>query len=452
MTRGGSAARASKALQAWTELNERQQGTLAVIHELDQLIQTARGKAAARGEYDRRPASLWRRIDFAHDPSLRKLVGWTEMQTRLETRGWDSQGNGSTLAALAARGLITRDSRPTSLGVMLTLTLTTAGRAAARAGTSTMPERVTKPSLTSRSFEVLAMLWDAGQRGQHLKWGYSKTIELSLMKRHVPPLAEGTGAGYAITGRGRDFYREHYAACVAAYPDVRAPHPDGAQAEPWPQRADEILTQHRRSYDALVTAWQHAHDAHQAAETEATADLPQASPLLPAAVTQQQTARHRLWCQTARQRADLAATETQNLGQRSEHAARTYAAAALAAFRAAVLQTDPLQVLQPPADNGDDWDEQPLPPPPETGIHAIDSEATKRHTAAVGAPPARRRGPAPKHRRHRPTAGTAKLNEPGSTLADLAQYLHGQVEAGALTRRLHPTDLLDPSGPGQRPE
>jgi hypothetical protein len=441
----GSPARSSKAAAAWSELNDRQQGTLAVIYELDQLIETSRRKAAALGEYDRRPAGVWRRIDFAHEPSLRKMVGWTEMQTRLETRGWDNQGNGSTLAALEARELINRGSRPTSLGVMLTVSLTAAGRAAARAGTSTMPGRVAKPALSPRSWEVLALLWAAGQRGQPLKWGYSRTIEFSLMDRRVPPLAEDAGGGYAITSRGRDFYREHYAAHVAAYPDVHAPHPGGASAEPWPKRADEILTQHRQYYHALCAAWQDACDACRSAETEARAEPPGAPAGLPAAVTQQQAARYQLWRDTARQRAGGAASETQNLQGRAEHAARVYAVAALAAFRAAVLRADPLQVLQPPSLGDDDWDEQPLPPPPETGIHAIDTEAEKRHAAAAGAP-LRRRGPAPKQRRKPSAAQANKPEKPGSPLAELAGYLHTQVSDGALTRRLHPL-TPDATGP-----
>jgi DNA-binding MarR family transcriptional regulator len=55
----------------------------------------------------------------------------------LEQRGWDNQGNGSTVAALETRGLLTRSSRPTTIGRMVTVALTRAGRAAALAGTST---------------------------------------------------------------------------------------------------------------------------------------------------------------------------------------------------------------------------------------------------------------------------------------------------------------------------
>jgi hypothetical protein len=38
------------------------------------------------------------------------------MQLRLEQRGWDNQGNGSTVAALETRGLLTRGSRPHPYG------------------------------------------------------------------------------------------------------------------------------------------------------------------------------------------------------------------------------------------------------------------------------------------------------------------------------------------------
>lgn len=229
-------ARTSKALAAWTELNDRQQGTLAVIYELDQQAEASHRKAGARGEFSREPATVWRAIDFAHDPSLRELVGWTEMQMRLEGRGWDNQGNGSTVAALEARGLLTRGGRPTDLGRMLTVTLTSEGRAAARAGTSTMPGGALKAALGHRSWEVLVLRWAAGQRGEALKWGYSTTIERALVGRHVPPLAQRVAGGYEITDRGRDFYREHYAAHAAAHPDVNAPHPDGADAEPGRRR------------------------------------------------------------------------------------------------------------------------------------------------------------------------------------------------------------------------
>lgn len=431
-----------KALAAWTQLNDRQQGTLAVVYELDKQAEASRRQAAARGNYDRTPAAIWRAIDFSHDPAFRDVLGLTQMQRRLDERGWDNQGNGSTIAALASRGLLTRGQHPTDLGVMRTVTLTTAGRAAARAGLSTLPATAPKPTLSPRSWEVLALLWAVDQRGQILTWTYSKTIEFSLIERHDPPLAARRSGGYAITDHGRDFYCEHYATHTTAYPTVRAPHPHGAAAEPWPQRADELLAQHERLYRALCAAWKDAHQDHECAQAQADAPVPQVPEILPAAVAAQIKERHQTWCDTARQRADLAQAHTRDLQVRAEHAARAWASAALAAFGAAAVGTDPLEVIQEPGEP-DDWDEQPLVPPVQTGIHAVDTEATKRHAAAMGVP-LRRRGPAPKPR-VRSLAGADKPELPGAALAHLAAYLHEQVTGGALTRRLHPTDLH--SGP-----
>lgn len=68
-------ARTSAAVTAWTELNDRQQGTLRAIYGIDQQREANRRRDAARGRFDGTPAVEWRRIDFAHDPSDRRLVG-----------------------------------------------------------------------------------------------------------------------------------------------------------------------------------------------------------------------------------------------------------------------------------------------------------------------------------------------------------------------------------------
>jgi hypothetical protein len=119
--------RTSSALAAWTELNDRQQGTLDAIYEIDQAIEEGRRRRAARGDFDKTPASEWRRIDFSNEPQNRKLFGTTELQDQLAMRGWDNQGNGSTMAALADRGLITRDMRSTTFGIMHTVGMTRQG-------------------------------------------------------------------------------------------------------------------------------------------------------------------------------------------------------------------------------------------------------------------------------------------------------------------------------------
>lgn len=425
----------SVALTAWTELNDRQQGTLRAIYGIDQQIEQIRRRDAALGKWDGTPAVVWRRIDFAHEPSDRRLVGITDLQMQLELYGWDNQGNGSTMAALASRGLITRNTRGTALGVMHTVALTRAGRAAARAGTSLNTGTKQKPGLSERAWEVLALLWAADLRGKPLTWGYSATIEHVLIGKHIPPLAESCTGGYRITDRGRDFYRNQHAVHTAAYPIVTAPHPDGADSEPWPARADELLDQHRTLYRALVKAWSAAREMQMAAEGEAGAEPPAPTAVLPAAVIEQAAAVHQLWQETARQRAKLANEHVADVRERAERVARAYAAAALGVFHAAVTQADPLAGLQPPND-ADAWDEPPLSLRGETGIHAIDAAVKKLHAAAVGAP-LKRRGPAPKRRRTALTRQPEQPPRPGADLAALADYLRDHTHGGTLLRRLH---------------
>ena len=66
------------------------------------------------------------------------------------------------MAALAARGLITRSSRGTMFGLMHTVALTRQGRAAARAGTSLTPGGKPRAALGHRAWQVLVMLWKRG--------------------------------------------------------------------------------------------------------------------------------------------------------------------------------------------------------------------------------------------------------------------------------------------------
>jgi hypothetical protein len=105
------------------------------------------------------------------------------------------------MAALVVHG----QSRPTRFGRMMRVKLTNHGRAAARAGLSPQPGGEPKNVLSPRTWEVLGFLWAAGQRGEALKWGFSRTIEYSLIERHTPPLAESVPGGYALTDRGREF-------------------------------------------------------------------------------------------------------------------------------------------------------------------------------------------------------------------------------------------------------
>ncbi|MFI1189338.1 hypothetical protein [Streptomyces californicus] len=438
----------SKALDVWRELNDRQQGTLEVIFDLDQEAEGSRRAFAARGEWDKRPASEWRAIDFAHEPSDRRLFGWTTMQTRLAEKGWDNQGNGSTLAALAARDLIERTGRAMTFGVMHQVRLTRSGRAAARAGTADTPGGPRKAALNARPWQVLALLWAADTRGELLPWKHSLTIEKVLIDKHVPPLAEWVttrGGAYRITDRGRDFYREHYAAHAAAYPDVQALHPDGAAAEPWPREADARLARLGATHQALARAWEEARDQQAQAQAEAepkaaTGYVQQqreaARRSLPAEAARMLAERDELWQATARQRAERAAADTVRLEELLHEAARQWAAAALRGFNAVVAAEDPLAVL-PAGDGEEEWSEPRLVPPSQTGVHALDAEAGRLYAAAVGTP-RKPRGPVPKKRGRRVQAPAPK---PGAACAELALWLRRELDGGSLVRRLHPHRL-----------
>lgn len=223
-------AASSKALEAWKSLNdrERQQGTMSVIYELDQETKADRRSTGAAGTFDRRPTSEWRRIDFATD---QHGFATAEMQIRLAYRGWHNQGNGSTIKALADRGLITEGSRPIRFGRMLTVMLTREGRAAARAGLA-MPA-APKPALAEWAWEVLVSLWKADKRGEYVRRHPSGAIDNVLIAKHVPPLAEpvdpskgnGYRGGYRITDRGREFYRGLLRAACHRPPEREGPAP-----------------------------------------------------------------------------------------------------------------------------------------------------------------------------------------------------------------------------------
>lgn len=425
----------SKALTAWEDLNDRQQSMLRIIFDLDQAAEAARNLDRARGSYDNTPASEWRAIDFSYfstDPSKPNPRTMTELQRRLKDGGWHNQGNGATVAALVDRALIAEDQVPAGRpGInLLRVRMTRAGRAAARAATRLPNTAAGKTVLSRRSWEVLALLWDTDTCGQRLDWGYSSTIERVLIAKHQPPLAEHRAGGYALTDRGRQVYRDLYAAHVAAWPEVSAAHPDGQDAEPWPARADDLLAQHEVAYHRLCHAWYEAHAACQAAATETHIEAPPLDENLPEVIAHQSLQRHQLWHDTAVQRHRLAAAHAAETETHIQRAARDWVIAALTAFGAAVAGTNPLEQLNSP-DPTDTWDEAPLAPPTATSIYAIDNEASRLHAAAVGKP-RRRRGPAPKPRRSH-----TEPAPPGAALAEFADFLQRHVKAGELTRRLH---------------
>jgi hypothetical protein len=120
---------AGRALTAWRALNERQRAFLAAILAVDQVNEAYERGAWAAGRR-RRPAAEWRWIAYneAGSPLL----------DRLRAHGLVDAGTGATFEALDRRGLLTRRyCRDAANLPILEVRLTTAGRAAARAGTGT---------------------------------------------------------------------------------------------------------------------------------------------------------------------------------------------------------------------------------------------------------------------------------------------------------------------------
>ncbi|MGW5111615.1 hypothetical protein [Nocardia sp. NPDC004123] len=112
-------------------LNERQRIYLGVLFRVDQKLEAEQRRLAARGRFTSAPARVWRRIDFNNR--------YGPVVSAVETHGVYDGGAGSTLAALRERGLIQTETVPGMLTDQVSVWLTSAGRAAARAGTGTPP-------------------------------------------------------------------------------------------------------------------------------------------------------------------------------------------------------------------------------------------------------------------------------------------------------------------------
>lgn len=113
-----------KAQRAWDELNKRQRTYMTAFFHEDQGLEREHRYLGATGRWSKAPADVWRRIYLsgvyaAVPEDLRRLGVW-------------ESGAGSTLAALADRGLIGLGTDMKN-GQQYAL-LTRAGRAAVRAG------------------------------------------------------------------------------------------------------------------------------------------------------------------------------------------------------------------------------------------------------------------------------------------------------------------------------
>lgn len=215
----------TKARRSWDELNQRQETYLEVIYNEDQGLEAERALNAARGRWSSTPAHIWRRVAISGS--------YAPVPGALRARGvWES-GAGSTLGALAERGLITYGD-----GWVL---LTRAGRAAARAGLNIVPVRQPAWAISEWLWRQLAKVAGAGPEGlpTHDLWG---TAHLYLQEGYghepgnrpyihvVVTCGRRAGASmdwerrrYHLTDAGRTHYAEHLAEYREMYPDIDAP-------------------------------------------------------------------------------------------------------------------------------------------------------------------------------------------------------------------------------------
>lgn len=234
----------SKARAAWDELNERQRIYLEVIYDEDQGLEAERGIEAARGRWSSAPARVWRRVwvagQYASAPArLRRLGVWEE-------------GAGSTLGALADRGLIGYGD-----GWVL---LTRAGRAAVRAGLGIVPWRKPQWALSEWLWRQMVKVVAAGPAGlptselwgtahMYLQEGYGHEpgnrpylrVDVAWVRyerrdwQHRPYDPPQYGCRdvrrYVLTDAGRAHYAEHLSEYREMYDDIDAPDLPSAPAD-----------------------------------------------------------------------------------------------------------------------------------------------------------------------------------------------------------------------------
>lgn len=240
---------ASKAQQAWGELNARQRAYLKVMFEEDQGLEEEHRYQGATGKWSSAPAKVWRRIFLSGS--------YAAVPRKLRRQGiWES-GAGSTMVALADRGLIERGA--TEMWEPFVL-LTRAGRAAVRAGLDIGPAARKKPwELSEWLWRQMAKVARAGAEGPpteelfgsaHLYLVEGEPVRgnrpyLKVVKRrgaYTPRDFHGRSYPYEsthlirryhFTERGRAHYREYLAEYREFYPDIEAPDlPEAEETEP----------------------------------------------------------------------------------------------------------------------------------------------------------------------------------------------------------------------------
>ena len=160
-----------------------------------------------------------------------------------------SEGTGSTWRTLARRGLLEVEDKLPYLAdlpevmhyTLPHIRLTPTGRKLARQLAGEV--RAKKPSkvLAQATWQLLGQLWQRDPNATHQTPDYANSEVFSRLKRGIPVQKVLSQANherlvigwlpYDLTTVGRIYYYQHYAANVAAHPDVAAPDPGPLPAE-----------------------------------------------------------------------------------------------------------------------------------------------------------------------------------------------------------------------------
>ncbi len=219
----------------WAELNDRQRAYLRALYDCDQATEAMRRERAARGAYDRTPASerRWQMYGPVAPPA--------QFYTALRSAGLVDPGTGATWQALEDRGLVTCRTVSDVFGVpLLEVQITPAGRKVVRTTSGEQrPKPAPKGQLRERQWAALARLYAAGDAGvlseemMYGRGGFDWMRTLLRLRDYKPqPLMEEfhdpevyTLARMRLTHDGRAYYEREWQRYTALYPDVDAPQP-----------------------------------------------------------------------------------------------------------------------------------------------------------------------------------------------------------------------------------
>jgi len=263
------------------KLNDRQRHYLLAAYQTDQQVEQDRKRDYLRGTNDRRPAAEWRWLPYG---CWEHWMGRPPTPLREQLANLDakliSEGTGSTWRALAQRGLLEVEDQLPYLVADLPevmhytlphIRLTPAGRKLARQLAGEVRTKKPGKVLARATWQLLIQLWQRDPNATHQTPDYAGSDVFSRLERGVPVqkvlgqanherLMEGWPT-YGLTTVGRIYYYQHYAANVAAHPDVAAPDPGPLPAE-LVTRLEQLDEQARALVHAppagLFEQWQYA--------------------------------------------------------------------------------------------------------------------------------------------------------------------------------------------------